>query len=107
MQESVRLEYRYLDLRRAVLQRNLRMRSELVQRMRTSLCGHGFLDVETPTLFRRTPGGAKEFIVPTRTKVNLLTGICRWLSVRALSRHFLIPDQVSGSQPKFKITKII
>jgi aspartyl-tRNA synthetase len=70
VQESVRLEYRYLDLRRAALQRNLRMRSELVQRMRTFLCGHGFLDVETPTLFRRTPGGAKEFIVPTRTKVR-------------------------------------
>jgi aspartyl-tRNA synthetase len=69
LQEQLRLQYRYLDLRRDVLQRNLRFRSQLVQRMRTFLCDQGFLDIETPTLFRRTPGGAKEFVVPTRTKV--------------------------------------
>ena len=70
-QEPLRLQYRYLDLRRAALQRHLCIRSELVQRMRTFLTGHGFLDIETPTLFRRTPGGAKEFVVPTQAKVEL------------------------------------
>ena len=43
-QEPLRLQYRYLDLRRAALQRHLCIRSELVQRMRTFLTGHGFLD---------------------------------------------------------------
>ncbi|KAK7945445.1 hypothetical protein WMY93_001173 [Mugilogobius chulae] len=61
------VKYRYLDLRSAQMQRNLRLRSELVMKMREYLCNvHGFVDVETPTLFKRTPGGAKEFIVPSR-----------------------------------------
>lgn len=65
--EFVRMQYRYLDLRSSRMQRNLRLRSELVMRMREYLCNvHGFVDVETPTLFKRTPGGAKEFIVPSR-----------------------------------------
>lgn len=65
--ESLRMQYRYLDLRSSQMQRNLRLRSELVMRMREYLCNiHGFVDVETPTLFKRTPGGAKEFIVPSR-----------------------------------------
>ncbi|KAJ0044305.1 hypothetical protein NL108_003359 [Boleophthalmus pectinirostris] len=65
--ESLRMQYRYLDLRSTWMQRNLRLRSELVMKMREYLCNlHGFVDVETPTLFKRTPGGAKEFIVPSR-----------------------------------------
>uniref|UniRef100_A0A4W6BRZ7 Aspartyl-tRNA synthetase 2, mitochondrial n=1 Tax=Lates calcarifer TaxID=8187 RepID=A0A4W6BRZ7_LATCA len=65
--ESLRMQYRYLDLRSSHMQRNLRLRSELVMRMREFLCNvHGFVDVETPTLFKRTPGGAKEFVVPSR-----------------------------------------
>lgn len=49
------------------MQKNMRLRSELVMKMREYLCNvHGFVDVETPTLFKRTPGGAKEFIVPSR-----------------------------------------
>ena len=51
------MQYRYLDLRHSVMQRNLRLRSEVVMRMREFLVRrHGFVDVETPTLFRRTPG---------------------------------------------------
>ncbi|XP_077471668.1 aspartate--tRNA ligase, mitochondrial [Stigmatopora argus] len=65
--ESLRMQFRYLDLRSSRLQKNLRVRSQLVMKMREYLCYvHGFVDVETPTLFKRTPGGAKEFVVPSR-----------------------------------------
>ncbi|KAF7645844.1 hypothetical protein LDENG_00197400, partial [Lucifuga dentata] len=65
--ESLRMQYRYLDLRSSQMQQNLRLRSQLVMKMREFLCNkHGFVDVETPTLFKRTPGGAKEFVVPSR-----------------------------------------
>uniref|UniRef100_A0A8C0HKN6 Aspartyl-tRNA synthetase 2, mitochondrial n=1 Tax=Buteo japonicus TaxID=224669 RepID=A0A8C0HKN6_9AVES len=65
--EALRMQYRYLDLRSFQLQYNLRLRSHIVMRMREYLCNlHGFVDVETPTLFKRTPGGAKEFLVPSR-----------------------------------------
>uniref|UniRef100_A0A8C4QJJ0 Aspartyl-tRNA synthetase 2, mitochondrial n=1 Tax=Eptatretus burgeri TaxID=7764 RepID=A0A8C4QJJ0_EPTBU len=64
--ESLRLQFRYLDLRSKQLQHALRLRSNLVMSMRTFLCSQGFVDVETPTLFKKTPGGAKEFVVPSR-----------------------------------------
>uniref|UniRef100_A0A8C6JTS0 Uncharacterized protein n=1 Tax=Melopsittacus undulatus TaxID=13146 RepID=A0A8C6JTS0_MELUD len=65
--EALRMQYRYLDLRSFQLQYNLRLRSRIVMKMREYLCNlHGFVDVETPTLFKRTPGGAKEFLVPSR-----------------------------------------
>ncbi|GMT08712.1 hypothetical protein PFISCL1PPCAC_9, partial [Pristionchus fissidentatus] len=66
--EQTRLTYRYIDLRSPQLQSNLRLRSSVVHAARRFLVEQkGFVDVETPTLFRRTPGGAAEFIVPTRT----------------------------------------
>ncbi|XP_050819170.1 aspartate--tRNA ligase, mitochondrial isoform X5 [Gopherus flavomarginatus] len=65
--ESLRMQYRYLDLRSFQMQHNLRLRSQMIMKMREYLCYlHGFVDVETPTLFKRTPGGAKEFVVPSR-----------------------------------------
>uniref|UniRef100_A0A2K5R7R5 Aspartyl-tRNA synthetase 2, mitochondrial n=1 Tax=Cebus imitator TaxID=2715852 RepID=A0A2K5R7R5_CEBIM len=65
--EALRLQYRYLDLRSFQMQYNLRLRSQMVMKMRDYLCNlHGFVDIETPTLFKRTPGGAKEFLVPSR-----------------------------------------
>ena len=64
--EALRMQYRYLDLRNPALQRNLILRSQITMSMRQFLVDKGFLDIETPTLFRRTPGGAKEFVVPTR-----------------------------------------
>ena len=63
-----RLKHRYLDLRHLSLQENLRLRSEVVLKMRNFLSENGFIEVETPTLFRRTPGGAREFLVPTHTE---------------------------------------
>ena len=54
------------------IQEKLRFRSDLVMSLREFLVKENFLDIETPTLFRRTPGGAKEFIVPSRIKVRIL-----------------------------------
>lgn len=65
--ERLRLTHRYLDLRFNDMQHNLRLRSSVIMRMREYLINYlGFVEVETPTLFRRTPGGAQEFVVPTR-----------------------------------------
>ncbi|XP_053958490.1 aspartate--tRNA ligase, mitochondrial isoform X2 [Anastrepha ludens] len=65
--ERLRLTHRYLDLRFVDMQYNLRTRSSVIMRMREYLINYlGFVEVETPTLFRRTPGGAQEFVVPTR-----------------------------------------
>lgn len=67
VKEPLRLQHRYLDLRNSTLHNNLRLRSKVVMRIREFLCNHHhFVDVETPTLFRRTPGGAQEFVVPTK-----------------------------------------
>lgn len=67
--ETLRLEHRYVDLRFSDMQRNLRTRSTVLMKMREYLINEcGFVEVETPTLFRRTPGGAQEFIVPTQKK---------------------------------------
>ncbi|OTF82439.1 aspartate-tRNA ligase, mitochondrial-like protein, partial [Euroglyphus maynei] len=67
--ENVRLQYRYIDLRRAQMINMLRLRSWMLMAMRNHLVERfGFIDVETPTLFKDTPGGAQEFVVPTRFK---------------------------------------
>jgi aspartyl-tRNA synthetase len=64
--EEARLRLRHLDLRRPDLQANLRLRSKASLAVRTYLDAQGFTEVETPTLFRSTPEGAAEFLVPTR-----------------------------------------
>lgn len=64
--EEVRLQHRHLDLRRPILQRNIRLRSDVALAVRQFLHSLEFVDIETPTLFRSTPEGAREFIVPTR-----------------------------------------
>lgn len=64
--EEIRMRYRYLDIRSNSMQHRLRVRSALISSMREFLLrNHGFVEVETPTLFRPTPGGAKEFLVPS------------------------------------------
>ncbi|MDR0251332.1 MAG: aspartate--tRNA ligase [Burkholderiales bacterium] len=66
LSETVRLENRILDLRRAPMQRNLKLRHKTAMAARRYLDAHGFIDIETPMLYKSTPEGAREFLVPSR-----------------------------------------
>uniref|UniRef100_A0ABK8FMV5 Aminoacyl-transfer RNA synthetases class-II family profile domain-containing protein n=2 Tax=Anopheles gambiae TaxID=7165 RepID=A0ABK8FMV5_ANOGA len=95
--ENLRLEHRYIDLRNRDLQHNLRLRSQIIMRMRECMINdYGFVEVETPTLFRRTPGGAQEFVVPSRKPGHFYSLVQspqqfkQMLMVGAIDRYFQI-----------------
>lgn len=111
--EDVRLKHRYLDLRSERLQRNLRKRAEIVHAIRSWFRDNGFLEVETPYLFRPTPEGAKEFLVKTRwpsmyyslpqspqqyKQMLMMAGADRYYQI---ARCFRDEDMRSERQPEF------
>jgi aspartyl-tRNA synthetase len=66
LSENVRLQYRFLDLRRPQMQKHMRLRHQAARAVRNYLDDNGFIDIETPMLYKSTPEGAREFLVPSR-----------------------------------------
>ncbi len=69
--ETLRLRYRWLDLRRDKLQRNIRLRAQMVGIIRRQMEAAGFLDIQTPLLYKSTPEGARDFVVPSRLQKGM------------------------------------
>jgi len=97
--EEVRLEHRYLDLRRASLQRNLMLRSRASQATRNYLAQQGCLELETPFMVRHTPGGARNFLVPSRLSAGKFYALAE--SPQLFKQLFM----VAGFDRYFQIVK--
>jgi aspartyl-tRNA synthetase len=97
--EEKRLQYRYLDLRRAPMQRTLRIRHRINQATRRYFDAHGFLELETPIMVKYTPGGARNFLVPSRMQSG------KFYALAESPQLFKQLYMVAGFEKYFQIVK--